>query len=62
MLNMLLIYSLFNLISILKGLDMEHVKDICIPDSGTTHTILKSKKYFTKINPTKGVINIISDP
>ena len=41
---------------------MEHVKDICIPDSGTTHTILKSKKYFTEISPTKGVINTISGP
>src|SRR4051812_41851084 len=41
---------------------MEHVKDICIPDSGTTHTILKSKKYFTEINPTKGIINTISGP
>jgi len=41
---------------------MDHCKDICIPDSGTTHTILKSKKYFTKIFPTKGVINTISSP
>jgi len=41
---------------------MDHVKDICIPDSGTTHTILKSKKYFNKIFPTKGVINTISSP
>ena len=41
---------------------MDHGKDICIPDSGTTHTILKSKKYFTKIFPTKGVINTISGP
>lgn len=41
---------------------MEHVKDICIPDNETTHTILKSKKHFTEINFTKGVINTISDP
>jgi len=41
---------------------MDPVKDICIPDSGTTHTILKSKKYFTKIFPTKGAINTISGP
>jgi hypothetical protein len=41
---------------------MDHVKDICIPDSGTTHTILKSKKHFTKIFLTKGLINTISCP
>ena len=41
---------------------MDHIKDICIPNSGTTHTILKIKKYFTKIFPTKGVINTISGP
>lgn len=41
---------------------MDHGKDICIPDSGTTHTIIKSKKYFIKIFPTKGVINTISGP
>jgi len=39
---------------------MEHVNDICIPDSEITQMILKSKKYFTKINITKGVINTIS--
>lgn len=57
-----LIYSLFNIIYTLRRLDKEHVKDICILDSGTTHTILKNKKYFTKINLTKGVKNTISDP
>lgn len=41
---------------------MDHGKDICIPDNGTTLTILKSKKYFTKIFSTKGVINTISGP
>ena len=34
---------------------MEHAKDICIPN-------LKCRKYFTEINPTKGVINTISGP
>jgi hypothetical protein len=54
--------SFFNLIFISRRLEMDHGKDICIPDSGTAHTILKSKKYFTKIFPTKGVINTISGP
>jgi len=39
---------------------MEYANDICIPDSETTQTILKSKKYFIKINITKGAINTIS--
>ncbi|KAL4560320.1 hypothetical protein LXL04_032470 [Taraxacum kok-saghyz] len=30
--------------------------DLLIVDCGTTHTILKSKKYFSKLNPTKGSI------
>ena len=34
--------------------------DICIPDSGTTHTILKHKKYFSDLKPTKAIINTIS--
>ena len=36
--------------------------DICIPDSGTTHTILKHKRYFSDLKPTKTIINIISCP
>lgn len=27
--------------------------DLCIPDSDTTHTILKVKKYFYELKPTK---------
>jgi hypothetical protein len=41
---------------------MKSVGDICIPDSGTTHTILKKKTYFSEINPTKTIINTISGP
>ena len=41
---------------------MQRLGDICIPDSGTTHTILKSKKYFTVLKSTKAVINTISGP
>ena len=33
--------------------------EICIPDSGTTHTILKYKRYFSNLKTTK-VINTIS--
>lgn len=58
----MLIYSLFNLISISRRLDMDHVEDICISDSEIAHTILKCKNFFTKINPTKDVINTISGP
>ncbi|GJT03068.1 hypothetical protein Tco_0824237 [Tanacetum coccineum] len=36
--------------------------DLCIADSGATHTILKSKKYFFELKPTKGTIDTISDP
>ena len=34
--------------------------DICIPDSGTTHTILKHKRYFSDLKSTKAIINTIS--
>ena len=37
-------------------------EDICIPDSGTTHTILKHKRYFSDLKPTKSIINTISGP
>ena len=33
--------------------------DLLIADCGTTHTILKSKKYFSKLNPTKGSIRTV---
>ncbi|KAD6795987.1 hypothetical protein E3N88_06883 [Mikania micrantha] len=36
--------------------------DMCIADSGATHSILKSKKYFHVLKPTKGTINTISGP
>ena len=36
--------------------------DICIPDSGTTHNILKHKRYFSDLKSTKAIINIISGP
>nr|GEU53426.1 hypothetical protein [Tanacetum cinerariifolium] len=36
--------------------------DLCIADSGATHTILKSKKYLFELKPTKGTINTISSP
>nr|GEY90233.1 putative copia-like polyprotein [Tanacetum cinerariifolium] len=36
--------------------------DLCIADSGATHTIVKSKKYFFELKPTKGTINTISGP
>jgi hypothetical protein len=37
----------------------ENVGDLCIVDSGSMHTILKSKKYFSKLVPTKTVIHTI---
>ena len=40
----------------------EKIGDLCIADSGSTHTILKSKKYFSKLVPTKTVIHTISGP
>ena len=36
--------------------------DLCIADSGATHTILKSKKYFSGLKLTKGTIDTISGP
>ena len=36
--------------------------DFCIPDSGTTHTILKNKEYFLEIKPTKANVYTISGP
>ncbi|GJV41867.1 disease resistance CC-NBS-LRR class family protein [Tanacetum coccineum] len=37
-------------------------RDLCIVDSGATHTILKSKKYFFELKPTKETIDTISGP
>ena len=39
-----------------------NVGDLCIPDSGTTHTILKQEKYFLNLKPTKAIVNTISGP
>ena len=36
--------------------------DLCIADSGATHTILKSKRYFYELKQTKGIVNTISGP
>lgn len=42
--------------------DQTNEADICIADSGATHTILKSKRYFYELKPTKGIVNTISGP
>lgn len=34
--------------------------DLGIADTGSTHTILKSNKYFSELKPTKGTLNTIS--
>ncbi|WZZ50510.1 hypothetical protein YC2023_050617 [Brassica napus] len=39
-----------------------NTKDICIPDSGTTHTILKHRKYFSELKLTNITVNTISGP
>ena len=36
--------------------------DLCISDNGSTHTILKSEKYFSELKPTMGIIRTISGP
>jgi hypothetical protein len=36
------------------------IEDICLIDSGTTHTILKDKKYFSYLKMEKTNVNIIS--
>jgi hypothetical protein len=38
---------------------MISIRDKCLVDSGITNTILKSKKYFSKLSPAH--VNIISD-
>ena len=37
-------------------------REVCIPDSGTTHTILKDKRYFSTLKSVKMTINTISGP
>jgi len=39
-----------------------NLRDICIPNSGTTHTILKQKKKFSHLKSTKVIVNTISGP
>ena len=40
----------------------DNIGDLCIPDSGTTHTILKNRDYFSEIKPTEAVVKTISGP
>ena len=37
----------------------DNIGNLCIPDSGTTHTILKNRDYFSKIKPTEAVVKTI---
>ena len=39
-----------------------NVGDLCISDSGATHTILKNRDYFSEIKSTKAVVKTISGP
>ena len=39
---------------------MVNIRDECLVDSGTTNTILKSKKYFSLLSPSKTHVNTIS--
>jgi hypothetical protein len=39
---------------------MTSIKDECLEDSGTTNTIIKNKRYFSQLSPTKTHVNIIS--
>jgi hypothetical protein len=39
---------------------MTSIKDECLVDSGTTNTILKSKKYFSQLSPVETHVNTIS--
>ena len=36
-------------------------EDLCLADSATTYTILKSKKYFSTLTMLKANVNTISD-
>jgi hypothetical protein len=40
---------------------MTSIGDECLVDSGTTTTILKSKKYFSQLSPAETHVNTISD-
>jgi hypothetical protein len=39
---------------------MTSIRDEYLVDSGTTNTILKSKKYFSQLSPAETHVNIIS--
>jgi hypothetical protein len=39
---------------------MTSSRDECLVDSGTTNTMLKSKKYFSQLSPAETHVNIIS--
>jgi hypothetical protein len=40
---------------------MTSIRDECLVNSGTTNTILKSKKYFSQLSPVETHVNTISD-
>lgn len=46
--------------SLTEAQHQKYVGNLCIADNGTTHTILKSKKYFSKLISTEAVIHTIS--
>src|SRR5581483_10024375 len=56
------IYFMFIDINFVGAQHQANVGDMCISDCGTTNTILKSKKYFSKLKPTKGTVSTISGP
>ena len=35
----------------------KRIREICIPDSGTTYTILRQNRYFSNIKPIRIVVN-----
>ena len=39
--------------------DMINMGDECLVDSGTTHTILKCKEYFSQLSPAKTHIRLL---
>jgi hypothetical protein len=39
---------------------MISIRDECLVDSGTTNTILKTKKYFSQLSSAEARVNIIS--
>ena len=47
-------------IHVLFGLKMNE-DDVCLVDCATTHTILRDKRYFLKLNSTKANASTISD-